>query len=164
MGRQESPNFEEFCSECGNFVESLDSYSGWCNDCTVKNGYVIALSCPLCNRPSTDGKICSRCKYESWLERNANGIELIMAVEMVSVRIAKHKVSAQNRPLCQSCHKPIKGGQKGRHFFCTKNPECVKGHTTYEYHSRNKPQREALELAITASLIYKLTANIYNKD
>lgn len=152
----------EYCSECSNLVESLNDTSGWCDDCTRKNGYesLITPLCPSCNSPNSDGKLCSRCKYESWLQRNANAIELVMVVQVVSVRVAKKVVLEQNRPICQSCGNKIKGGQKDRHFFCTKNPECRKGHTVYEYNLRNKPQREALELAITASRIYKLTSLI----
>lgn len=152
----------EFCSECGNFVDVLHDGTGWCYECSRKLGY-LTPSCPSCEKETSDGKLCSRCKYESWLERNADSIELIMVVQDVTVRTAKRLVAAQNRPICQSCHEPIKGGQKGRHFFCKRNPECAKGHRVYEYHLRTKPQSEALALAVTASMIYKLTANISNR-
>lgn len=153
---------DEYCSECCNFVAVLNPSTGWCDECTRKNGYeyLITLSCPNCGRENSDGKICSRCKYELWLGRNADSIELVMAVKVISYRAAERVVLIKNRPICQSCGKPIKGGQKGRHFFCTKNPECVKGHNTYEYHLRTKPQSEALTLAITAARIFKLTMDI----
>ena len=151
----------EFCTECGEFVERLDEYSGWCDSCSVKSG-AIAPSCPSCKEPTAAGKLCSRCKYNSWLLPNADAIEVVMATEIVSARVAKRIVQASNRPICNSCRQPIKGGQKGRHFFCTKNPECIKAHYAYAYHIRIKPHNEALSLAVTASVIYKLTANIYS--
>lgn len=149
----------EFCTECGNFVESLNEWTGWCYSCSVKNGE-IAPSCPKCNESNLDGKLCSKCKYVLWLERNANAIEEIIAIQYTSVRVAKKVVSNSNRPICLSCGQPIKGGQKGRHYFCRKRPECIKAHNAYSYHTRNKPHEEAIALAITASLIYKLTTNI----
>lgn len=154
---------EEFCTECGEFVSELNTVTGWCDPCSVKSGWVTP-SCPGCGRESSNGQFCSRCYYIKWLERNADAIETVMAVRVVSVRVAKKIVEADNRPICQSCHDPINRGQKGRHFFCTKKPECVKAHNAYSYHIRHKPHREALELAVTASLIYKLTANISLKD
>lgn len=153
----------EFCLECGEFVtpDSFNESTGWCNSCSSKLGYGhVAPSCANCGQLTDYGKLCSRCRYIGWLERNADAIETVMATQMVSAGVAKKIVEKSNRPICQSCGMPIKGGQKGRHFFCKKNPECIKGHTSYEYHLRNKPQAVALELAITASRIFKLTANI----
>lgn len=152
----------EFCTECGDFVESLNSLTGWCNECSRQMGY-IAPSCASCGAElanSNNGKLCSHCKYVGWLERNADAIERVMAVQGVHVRIAIKIVRASNRPTCQSCGQPIIGGQRGRHSFCKKNPECIKGHNVFEYHLRSKPREEALNLAITASRIFKLTAAI----
>lgn len=153
----------EFCAECGGLVARLNEQTGWCDDCSKELGY-ITPSCPSCGVENETGKLCSRCKYEFWLERNADAIERVMAIQSVSVRVARRVVQADNRPKCKSCGHPIKGGTKGRSLFCTKRPECVKAHNTYTYHRRSKSQSEALELAITASIIYKLTANISNRE
>lgn len=160
MGTPESQLDEsEFCTECGNFVVELNEATGWCFDCSKELGYIVP-SCPHCGEESINGKLCSRCKYVRWLERNADAIESVMAIQCVTASAAKRIVRESNRPICNSCGNPIKGGQKDKHYFCRKNPECVKAHTAYSYHIRNKPHDEALQLAITASLIYKLTANI----
>lgn len=153
----------EFCSECCQEVDELNEFTGWCNPCSVRLGW-IAPSCPNCGQPNKDGKQCSRCKYLQWLERNADEIERIMAVDMVTIRVAIRRVRVVNRPICHSCGNPIKGGTKGRHYFCKKHPECVKAHIAYSYHIRNKPHNEALQIAVTASVIYKLTANITNRN
>lgn len=156
------PNEQEFCTECGYFVNELNDETGWCNDCSKELGYVVAPSvCPRCGEPSLRGlSTCGRCKYSTWLERNADEIERVMATQVVTVRVAKRVVQQQNRPICNSCQQPIKGGQKGRHYFCRVKPECIRGSNVYERNLKTKPQAEALELAITASLIFKLTASI----
>lgn len=149
----------EFCTECCDFVESLNEHTGWCNSCSERLGYV-APSCPSCGNPTISGKLCSHCKYVKWLDQNADAIERVMATEGIRIRAAIRIVRVSNRPICQSCGQPIKGGQRGRHHFCTKNPECVKGHNVFEYHLRTKSREEALELAITAARIFKLTTAI----
>lgn len=164
INNDDSPS--EFCSECGEFVNELNEKTGWCNDCSRELGYEVTPSgCPRCGEPSLNGlQTCGRCKYELWLERNADEIERVMATNLVSVRAAKRIVRASNRPICNSCGDPIRGGTKGRHFFCKTKPECVRAHNVYSYHIRHKPHSEALELAVTASVIHKLTANIPNRN
>jgi hypothetical protein len=158
MGQPQT-NTKLFCSECGDFFDKLDELTGWCEKCSIAAGY-LAPSCPICHEPTINGKPCSKCRYAAWLLRNGDAIDRAIAEHGLSPRNAKKIVEAANRPICKSCGKPIKGGQKGRHNFCMKNPECVKAHNAYTYHIKTKPPEEALALAITASVIYKLTANI----
>lgn len=159
MGTPESEL--EFCIECSNLVEELNEFTGWCNECTK----LVMPTCPNCGRPSIGNKLCSHCKYILWLTKYADDIERAMATQGIgfSVRKARRIIAEATRPKCYSCGNPIKGGSPGKHFFCTKNPECVKAHNVYEYQHRTKPHGEALILAVTASTIYKLTANISNR-
>jgi ribosomal protein L34E len=93
------------------------------------------------------------------METNADEIERYMVVFCVTATIAKRQVRDNNRPLCHSCGNPIKGGTKGRHFFCKKTAHCVKAHNSYNFHRRiqNRSHEESIQRAVVASQILKLT-------
>jgi hypothetical protein len=85
-----------------------------------------------------------------WLERNANKIEQIMATFELSAGKAKRAVRANNRPICLCCGNPIKGGQRGKHYFCRKTKACRTGHNSYHYY-KTRGYKDALERAMVAA-------------
>ncbi len=156
----------EVCPNCGDLVALLDDETGWCNSCA---GVALPISCLTCGASlAVAGKFCSKCKYVYWLTQNADAIERVMASgaggAVINASKAKKLVRDMNRPICLSCDQPIKGGQRDRHFFCTKTPHCIKAHNAYHYHRRvqNRSHVESLQRAITASQILKLTNEALN--
>lgn len=101
----------EFCPNCGNDVEELDSFTGWCSECTPTE--------------ATPRRI-------AWLEKNADKIEDRM-MQGLTVAQAISVVREDNRPTCLCCGDPIYHGTAGRHFFCKKRPECRKARRRYKY-------------------------------
>ena len=97
---------EEVCPLCGDFVSHLNELTGWCDPCS-----------PV----SSSGR---------WLEQNADALEHYM-IQGLSMTAAKKRVYEDNRPLCLSCSKPIKGGKSNQHFFCTVYVECRKAQRRY---------------------------------
>ena len=156
---------EEYCPSCGQFVDSLNDNTGWCNLCS---GVTPCLRCnkPLVDRAVSDNeKLCNSCKYIVWLETNADAIDRTMAEYCVSAAQAKRIVLQQNRPICLSCHNPIKGGTKGRHIFCTKTAECRKAQNAYRYYYNYKrlPQDEAIQKALYAATEFSLIVMITHR-
>lgn len=123
--------------------------TGWCYPCS---GVAPPVYCEGCGNElqPNDHTYCSRCKYLRWLERNADEIERVMAIAGVSSGKAKQLVRSSNRPKCLCCGNPIKGGQKGKNFFCRKTKACRTGHNSYHYH-RTKGDKDALQRAVIAA-------------
>src|SRR5439155_17234264 len=96
-----------------------------------------------------------------WLERNADTIDRVMVTKRVKASMAKRIVLQSNRPICLVCRNPIKGGQKGQHFFCRTNESCKKASNVYRYHrTKNKSHNESVKKAIEAAYIIKITGGI----
>jgi hypothetical protein len=85
-----------------------------------------------------------------WLERNGDKIEQVMATFELSAGKAKKLVRTNNRPVCLCCGKPIKGGQKGKNYFCRKTKACKTGHNSYHYY-KTRGYADALERAMVAA-------------
>lgn len=152
---QPAEQYNEVCSNCGEFVSSLNDKTGWCDSCSG------VTKCVTCGCP-TDSKRCGRCKYLYWLEQNADEIERVMATFGVKASKAKKVVIARNRPICLCCHKPIHRGMKNRDLFCSTKPECIKASTAYNYHKniQHRSHAESLIRALTAGEIERLTNQI----
>lgn len=151
-------NADEFCAQCGEFVDYLNDETGWCNPCS---GVTPCLRCdePLNERAvGANERLCNRCKYLVWLETNADAIDRVMATQEISAAAAKRVIIQQNRPICPSCNNPIKGGTKGRHVLCTQTAKCRKAHNAYRYYRYQKglPHNEALQRALTKATIFTL--------
>src|SRR5881296_50154 len=116
---------DEFCSSCGEWKPLIED-TGFCLTCSRE--YIPRLCvCSVCSNTFTSRDeqqryICPRCNREQWLEQNADKIELYMRIGL-TYRMAHLKVLSDNLPICNSCGNKIKGGQRGRHFFCLKTPQ-----------------------------------------
>lgn len=148
---------EEICPNCGDLA-LLDEVTGWCPRCA--NGGTNPLSCLRCGTKLNDVlyKFCSSCRYMRWLEQNADEIERTMAAVVVSAGKAKELVRADNRPKCLCCDRPIKGGQRGKNYFCSRTKACRTGQNSYHYY-RNRGDRKALEKALVSATRERLIAN-----
>lgn len=151
----------DFCPSCGK-EDVIHEVTGWCYPCS---GVAPPLYCEQCNRPikENNGKLCDSCKYMRWLERNANKIEQIMATFELSAGKAKRAVRANNRPICLCCGNPIKGGQRGKNYFCTKTKACKTGRNSYHYYTF-RGYKDALERAMVAATRERLIHEAASKN
>lgn len=59
--------------------------------------------------------------------------------------MAVAKVQFDNRPLCVSCGNKIKGGTRGRHFFCRTNAMCKSASIKFKHlKEKGRNKEEAL--------------------
>lgn len=150
----------DFCSECSQFVDSINELTGWCDPCS---GITPPIRCQRCNRENDNPghKYCFACRYIRWLEHHADEIEIIMATDRISAAKARRLVHTKglNQPHCLCCGNRIKGGQINQHFFCTKTKECRKAHHAYRYHRRtlNRSHDLAVHHALIAAAIVRIT-------
>ncbi len=154
---------EALCPSCGQFVDRLNDYTGWCDPCS---GITPSTHCRNCGQPlGANNGLCNSCKYLVWLETNADAIDSTMAKYFVSAAQAKRIVLQQNRPICRSCLTPIKGGTKDRHIFCTKTAKCRKAQNAYRYYYNYKrlPQDEAIRKALESATIFTLLDRLTTK-
>jgi hypothetical protein len=131
----------ECCPNCGEFVDALNDETGWCDSCS---GVVPA-------QPSW---------YVLWLERNADEIERVMVIHCCSAGKAKQIVAVTNRPMCLCCKNPIKRGNTSRDLFCSATPECKRAQSTFRRLHRRLPRDLAIEGALVAAQILRLTLAI----
>lgn len=154
---------QELCPECGEFFDSLNEETGWCNSCSG------VTPCQGCNEPlderaiTANEHLCNKCKYINWLEANADQIDRVMVTQQVTASIAKKIVIADNRPICVSCGNPIKGGSKAssnkpQSLFCTKTAKCRKAQNAYRYYYNFKrlTHEEALQRALVSATTFSL--------
>ena len=125
----------EFCPDCGEFVNELNEWTGFCFDCT----------------PSTHpSQITPPSRIERWLIKYADHVEYVMQVQHTSAKLAIVEVHATYRATCIICHSPIKHGTHGRHFICNATTECKKARRRYKYLIYDKGfTKEAALAAIT---------------
>ena len=151
-------NSEEICPSCGDLAILVD-VTGWCSECS---GITPPTTCGRCGgfvEENSRSKLCNSCRYMSWLERNADQIELVMTCVGVSVSKAKAIVRKNNRPICHCCGNPIKGGQKDRNYFCSKTRACKTGQYSYHhYRARGFKDVNALQRAMLAAHKERLIA------
>jgi hypothetical protein len=102
----------EVCSNCGEFVEELDSYTGWCETCSPGNGKATYI------------------RIETWLKVNADELEHYIS-EGVSFRQAV-KSLANDRPKCIVCGGSIAHAARSS-IFCRKTPQCRRYSRRYVY-------------------------------
>jgi len=148
---------EELCPSCGKWA-LMHEVTGWCFECS---GIAPPCYCERCGK-RTINRYCNSCRYMLWLERNADEIERVMCSVGISAGRAKLIVRAENRPKCLCCRRPIKGGERGKNYFCRKTPACKTGHNSYHYHrtTRRRSRDEALRLALIAAVEAKLVASV----
>lgn len=116
------------CPNCGEFTDQFNSDTGWCTDCTP----------PI---P----------RFEKWLTKYEENIEDLMQ-EGLSAQEAITKLLEKYRAVCIVCRDDIPHGTFGRHFICSKNPECKKARRRYKYliYDKGLNKRDALEQVIRA--------------
>lgn len=147
----------EFCSECSDF-KVLDDVTGWCRDCTMRH-YPKHQYCENCGKGFDDDRqrraLCPRCRSAEWVVNNADKIELYIAAGL-TYSLAVERVSFDNRPICLSCKRKVKGGIKGRTVFCTETAKCRTSARRYKYYKNNKGYNEAHALEL---VLQKLTGS-----
>lgn len=101
--------------------------------------------CEVCGRIESRGQfrtICQSCEREAWFAKHADRIEIYMSIGM-TFSMACVKVRLDNRPICLSCGYKIRGGTKGRHFFCRTTPQCKSAYIKFKnYKSKNGLSKE----------------------
>jgi hypothetical protein len=96
-----APSENELCPNCGTWVESLDSTTGWCLDCSpIVRGIIAA----------------------SWLFKNANHVEHYM-VQGFSVTKSASIAAERLRPVCVVCSEEIPRAKRGS-IFCRRYEQC----------------------------------------
>jgi predicted RNA-binding Zn-ribbon protein involved in translation (DUF1610 family) len=109
---------QEFCPDCGNFVDALNETTGFCYDCT-----------PLSQQtPQPEAS-----RIERWLMKYADTIEFVMQKEQTTAKLAILEVHATYRATCIICNRQIRHGTHGRHFICNSTPACKKARRRYKY-------------------------------
>ena len=142
---------DSICPNCGTSPVLLNAVSGFCVPCT-KQRFPNKAVCDLCGRIEERGQfrsICQSCEYERWLAKNADRIEAYMLVGL-TFRMAVVFIRRSNLPICLSCGYKIKGGTKGRHFFCRTTQQCKSAGIKYHHylHRHGKSKEEALSLTL----------------
>lgn len=114
------------CPDCGEFVDKLDEWTGFCFNCT----------------PSTQ----PLSRVERWLIKYADTVEYVMQEQHITAKLAIIEVHATYKATCIICHAPIKHGTHGRHFICSATPECRKARRRYKYliYEKGLDKQEAL--------------------
>jgi hypothetical protein len=135
------------CPSCGGYENPISNVSGFCIPCT-KRLWPNKAVCDNCGRIEERGQFrttCQYCQEEEWLKNNADKIEGYMAAGL-TVAMAVVKVQFDNRPICLSCGYKIKGGTRGRHFFCRTSSLCKSAAIKFKHlkERKNLPKDEAL--------------------
>ena len=119
---------QEFCPDCGEFVDQLNEWTGFCYNCT----------------PSTQSRV------ERWLIKYADTVEYVMQVQGITAKLAIIEVHATYKATCIICDEPIKHGTHGRHFICSSTPECRKARRRYKYaiYEKGMSKEDALALIL----------------
>lgn len=113
-------SLEDYCPSCGQWVSYLafDHDEGWCNACVGESG----PRCTSCGGPldASHGRTtCHACRVEAWLTAHADELEWFVVVKGYTLGQARSAVSSMIRPICQLCHRPIKGAKAGALFHKT---------------------------------------------
>jgi DNA-directed RNA polymerase subunit RPC12/RpoP len=114
------------CSNCGDLVEELDEFTGFCTACS-----------PPRNKTESNA--------HEWLAKNANHIEFYMSLGN-SVSVAIDRVYEDLRPVCLVCGRTISHASPGRVIFCRRTKICRRyaRRYTYLYQDKGLSKSEAL--------------------
>lgn len=145
------------CPNCGEFVKRLFVATGWCQNCTLK--YRDNSHCGMCGTElfASEVAICTKCKRELWLERNASLLDNWI-MQGLTFRQAVVVVLERNRPTCLNCGEPIKHGTNGRHLLCTRTPECRRARRRYKYLVYEKGVEKDIALRVALGLVEREAA------
>jgi tRNA(Ile2) C34 agmatinyltransferase TiaS len=120
---------EEFCPNCGDWVDALIRATGWCRKCDAAND------------------LLTKTQAERFLEANADHLEHYM-LQGSSFDEALSKLRLDVRPICASCGAVIK--RAGRNtVFCRKHERCRMAYRRYDYLYRRKGYSKAQALSQT---------------
>lgn len=131
MGTPESLK-NEVCPNCGNFVDRLVEFTGWCFRCSLPTilsineaGEVTKVnSCIACGKAVGDNthRKCRDCRYKDWLLEHGDEIDRCLA-NGISFYRARRLVSehANDGLTCKSCGGPLKKPPRGIAYFCMKS-------------------------------------------
>lgn len=136
---------DSFCPNCGNWKPLVEE-TGFCLACTREQNPDL-LVCENCESTfKADGqfrRFCPRCRTSERLEREANAIEVRLA-QGYSLSVSVEYVKREQTPICLCCGNRIKGGTRGRHFFCRERRKCKTAARRYkwyrEYHLLGKEE------------------------
>src|SRR4029077_14316321 len=101
---------QEFCPDCGEFVDELNEQTGFCYNCTQS----AHSSTPVVSRLEK-----WLCKYADTIEEEMRSCD-IGAIEAIANVLSSHQAT------CMICDRIIKHGTFGRHFICSSTPQCKK--------------------------------------
>jgi hypothetical protein len=133
----------QICPSCGEFVDALNEWTGWCKDCT-----------PSIHQTNTNPHPLVVSRVERWLIRYADTVEYVMQEQGITAKLAIIEVHATYKATCIICGSPIKHGTHGRHFLCNSTPECKQARRRYKYLIYTKGStKEAALAAITPQAI-----------
>jgi hypothetical protein len=120
---------EDYCPNCGNFVDELDEASGWCFDCSG-TGVARCMACgDNFHKDQPHRKLCPKCRDERFLERHADTLEDYLSYG-ARIGFAKREVYKQNRPVCIACGNPMNLSKAGA-TFCKRTIECRRWRRRY---------------------------------
>lgn len=124
---------EEYCPNCGGWFDPthFNFDTGWCRECSSRIERQPRCKCGVVLTDATRST-CPTCRQEQWYEVHADELEYVMLVKGYSLYQAKLYIARITRPICQCCHKPIKGARAGR-LFCKQNKKC---HSMYGKYRR----------------------------
>lgn len=152
MGIAQQLRFDEWCPVCGEGVDKLNPFTGFCAECSVTtNGRKVCESCGNDFLPSQNSRtMCSFCRNAEWLGRNADAIERVMVHYSITAVESIQKIYDDNRPRCAMCGDKIKHGKSGKSIFCTKKDPCRRAAIRYHHYRvrNNMNDDEALERAL----------------
>jgi hypothetical protein len=141
---------QPYCAECGQFVDELDEFTGWCYECsgTAPPSRVIVIYLLGIK--------------ESWFERNADQLDRVLA-EGLTLSLAVNLILRRNRPRCLCCGETIEYGTKGRHIFCRKHAECRTAARRLKYYRLEKSlsYSEALSRTLQKAGVYEYQRTIH---
>lgn len=130
----------DLCPSCGEFAD-LREDTGFCNECSP--GHFCAR-CGQAFSPDYQRRThCSSCRYDIWLEENADELEEVM-MRGKSFYDAKKIVQERHKPRCVGCGSQIPKGRLCRKKDC----HSVRIRTRHNVRDRGMSPDEALREAI----------------
>lgn len=143
---------DELCPNCGEWVETLYTVTGWCKSCTldVYPNHGICIDCgKLFPSIGFIHKDCAYCRELKWQEKHKDIINKYLA-QGLNKHEAINATRKEVRPKCITCGDSIRQGK-----FCRKKAAC-RSARAFHYKARKNgaTEEEALNAARRRIQIY----------